>query len=142
MKRCKVRASVSFMKNSKSKSPPLSLCSRGVKEGCGAGNERGVEEQCLVPVGSLGRPGRLAIQQNHAASPCTAKGCFPRSLLCVRSPCRPQGGHRCSLSLEHLLSLCSSRGSLLNLSQFPGVVLDMLGTEEGKRSCHGSSKLC
>lgn len=82
--------------------------------------------------GQLGQARSPRYPTEPCSSPCTAKGCFPGSLLCVRSPCRPQGGHRCSLSLEHLLSLCTSRGSLLNLSQFPGVVLDMLGTEEGK----------
>lgn len=45
---------------------------------------------------------------------------------------RPQRGHICSLSLEQLLSLYTSRGSLLNLAQFPRAVLDILGAEEGK----------
>lgn len=45
---------------------------------------------------------------------------------------RPQRGHICSLSLEQLLSLYTSRGPLLNLAQFPRAVLDILGAEEGK----------
>lgn len=84
--------------------------------------------------GQSGRSDYLATQQCYAASPCTAEGHTHIALLFIRSPCGPQGGLICSLGLKHLLSLYTSRGSLLNLAQSPGTVFAMLEIDEGKEN--------